>query len=96
MVRQRTESSWGADDDTLLSLELLGQVDLVSGGSLDQDVEVGQRVTGLDESSSSVVEECPLRTCTREGGGETSGCEHDVFWETEDNRKKMELMGRQS
>lgn len=72
----RTERSWGADNDAICTLELLCQVDLVSGRALDQDVEVGQRVAGLDKGSPSVVEERPLRACPREGGGEASGCEH--------------------
>lgn len=72
----RTESGGNADDDTL-SLQLLGQVDLVAGGVLDQDVEIGDGVSLLNESRRGAVEQRPLRQGAGDGS-ETTSSEHCV------------------
>ena len=74
----RTKSSRSANDNTLV-LDLLGQIDLVTGGVFHEDVDVGKGVALLDEGRSGVVEEGALGEGAREGGSETAGGEHDGY-----------------
>lgn len=79
-LRTHTESSRRANNDTL-ALDLLGKVDLVTGGILDQHVEVRNGVSLLHEGGSGLVEEGPLGDGTGEAGCETTSGEHDgVCW----------------
>ena len=71
-----TESSRSADNDTL-ALNLLGKVNLVARRVLNQDVEIRDGVSFLDEGRSGVVEEGPLGQGAREGGSEAASSEHD-------------------
>lgn len=75
IIQIHTESCRGANNHTL-SLEFLGQVDLVTGRALDQDVKVRERVSNLDEGRPGVMEQCPLSMDARKGGGKTLSCEH--------------------
>ena len=68
----RTEGSWGANDDSLI-LDLLGQVDLVAGGVLDQDIQVGDGVALLHERGRGAVEEGCLRANAGDVGCDTAG-----------------------
>lgn len=68
----RTEGSWRANDDSLV-LDLLGQIDLVAGGVLDQDVEVGDGVALLYERGRGAVEEGGLRANAGDVGCDTAG-----------------------
>lgn len=58
----RTEGSGSADDHSL-ALDLLGEIDLVAGRVLDEDVQVGNGVALLDEVPGGAVE----------GGGPDAG-----------------------
>lgn len=68
----RTEGSGSANDDSL-ALDLLGQIDLVAGGVLDQDVEVGDSVALLHERGRGAVEEGCLRANAGDVGCDTAG-----------------------
>lgn len=70
-----TEGRRGANDDTL-ALDLLGEVDLVTGGVLNQDVQVGDGVALLDEGGRGVMEESSLRPHARDVRSETAGGKH--------------------
>lgn len=67
-----TEGSWSANDDSLV-LDLLGQIDLVTGGVLDQDVQVRDGVALLHERGRGAVEEGSLRANARDVGCDTAG-----------------------
>lgn len=58
----RTEGCGSADDHSL-ALDLLGEIDLVAGRVLDEDVQVGNGVALLDEVPGGAVE----------GGGPDAG-----------------------
>lgn len=58
----RTEGSGSADDHSL-ALDLLGEIDLVAGRVLDEDVQVGNGVALLDEVPGGAVK----------GGGPNAG-----------------------
>ncbi len=58
----RTEGCRSADDHSL-ALDLLGEIDLVAGRVLDEDVQVGNGVALLDEVPGGAVE----------GGGPDAG-----------------------
>lgn len=73
-----TEGSWGSNDNALV-LDLLGQVDLVSGGVLDETVEVGDGVALLHEYGRRTVEEGGLRANAWHVGCDAAGGEHDVY-----------------
>lgn len=73
--RALTEGSGGTNDHGLV-LDLLGQVDLVARGVLDQDVKVGDSIALLHESGRGAVEEGSLRANARNVCETTSG-EHD-------------------
>lgn len=78
-----TEGCRGANDDTL-ALDLLGEVDLVTGGVLNQDVQVGDGVALLDEGGRGVMEESSLSPHARGVGSETAGSKHfggNWWWE---------------
>lgn len=72
----RAESCGNADNDAL-ALQLAGEVDLVAGRVLNQNIKVGNGVALLDESRSSVVEQSPLGEDAGNTSGETAGSEHD-------------------
>lgn len=74
----RTEGSWSSDDNTLV-LDLLGQVDFVSGGVLDEAIEVGDGVALLHECGRGAVEEGGLRANAGHVGCEAAGGEHDGY-----------------
>ena len=77
---RRTKGSRRANDNTL-ALNLLGEVDLVTRGVLDQDVEIRNGVALLDESRTGVVEESTLGEGAREGVSNTASSEHrEVFF----------------
>lgn len=76
-VSSRTEGGGSANDNSLV-LDLLGQVDLVTGGVLDQDVQVGDGVALLHERGRGAVEERCLRADAGDVGCNTAG-EHDGF-----------------
>ena len=71
-----TEGCGDADNDAL-ALELVGEVDLVTGRVLNKDIKVGDGVSLLDESWGSVVEQGPLRQGAGNASGDTAGSEHD-------------------
>ena len=73
---EHTECGGCANDDTL-ALDLLGKVNLVARRVLNQDVEIRDGVSFLDEGRSGVVEEGPLGQGAREGGSEAASSEHD-------------------
>jgi hypothetical protein len=50
-----TEGRWNTDNDAL-ALELIGEVDLVTGRVLYQDIKVWDGVSFVDESGSRAVE----------------------------------------
>lgn len=84
VTSSRTEGSWGTDDHGLV-LDLLGQIDLVAGGVLDQDVQVGNGIALLHERGRGAVEEGSLRANAGKVGGEAAGGEHfgiglGVWW----------------
>lgn len=74
----RTKGGRSANDNTLV-LDLLGQVDLVTRGVFDEDVEVGEGVALLNEGRGGVVEEGALGERAREGGSETTSGEHGEY-----------------
>lgn len=71
------EGGRSANDNSLV-LDLLGQVDLVTGGVLDQDVQAGDGVALLHERGRGAVEEGCLRANAGDIGCDTAG-EHDGF-----------------
>lgn len=73
--QSRTESSRDTDDDTL-ALDLLGQVDLIAGRVLHQDVQVGDAVALLDEGGRGVMEKRGLGPDAGELSSETASGEH--------------------
>lgn len=75
LVETHTESC-GDTDDNALALELLGEVDLVARGVLDQHVQIGNGISLLHKGGCSVVEEGGLGTHTREVGSDTTSSEH--------------------
>lgn len=70
-----TESSRNTDNNTL-ALQLLGEVDLVAGGVLDEDIQVGDSVSLLDECGRSLVEERGLGANARNASSETTSGKH--------------------
>lgn len=76
-----TESCRHTDDQRLSDAELLGHVDLVAGRALDEDIEVGDCVTDLDEGAGGGVE---AAGCEAAGGieGQSAGGVgvHDGNW----------------
>lgn len=76
-MSSRTEGGRSANDNSLV-LDLLGQVDLVTGGVLDQDVQAGDGVALLHERGRGAVEEGCLRANAGDIGCDTAG-EHDGF-----------------
>lgn len=68
----------GSTNNNTLALDLLGEIDLVSGGVFDQDVKVRNGVALLDESRSGVVEESALGESAGERGSDTTSSEHFV------------------
>lgn len=76
-----TEGCRYTDDQRLPYAELLGHVDLVAGRALDEDIEVRDCVTGLDEGAGSGVE---AACCEAAGGieGQSAGGEgvHGCNW----------------
>lgn len=84
---RRTEGRRNTDDNGL-ALDLLGEVDLVTGGVLDEHIEIGDGVAFLNEGGSGVVEEGTLRQGAGKTGGETASGEHGgrcrgKLWERE-------------
>lgn len=77
--QSRTESSRDTDDDTL-ALDLLGQVDLVAGRVLHQDIQVGDGVALLDEGRRGVMEERGLGPDAGELSSETASGEHSEMY----------------
>lgn len=73
---EHTECGGSTNDDTL-ALDLLGKVNLVARRVLNQDVEIRDGVSFLDEGRCSVVEESPLGQGARKGGSEAASSEHD-------------------
>lgn len=71
----RTEGSRNADDDTL-ALDLLGEIDLVPGGVLNQDVQVGNGIALLNEGGRGVMEEGGLSPDAGEVSSEPASSEH--------------------
>lgn len=71
-----TEGCGNTDNDAF-ALEFIGEVDLVTGGVLNQDIKIRDGVPFLDESWSSVVEQGPLGEGAGYTSGETAGGEHD-------------------
>lgn len=71
-----TVSGGDTDDDTF-TLELLGKVDLVSWRVLNQDVEVWDRISLLDECRCSLVEQGPLAESAGSARSKAAGSEHD-------------------
>ena len=53
-IWKRTEGSWDTDDNTL-ALKLLGDVDLVAGGGLDE-VNVWNGIANLDTGAGGRLE----------------------------------------
>lgn len=70
-----TESGGDANDDSL-ALQLLGEVDLVAGGVLDQDIEIGDGIALLNKRRDGVVEKRPLGQDARNASGQTASGEH--------------------
>ena len=78
----RTESC-GDTDDYTLALQLIGEVDLVAGGVLDE-VQAGNGVALLDESGRGAVKESSLGARAGKVGGETTCSKHcEVLMEIE-------------
>lgn len=73
---EHTEGCGDTDNNTL-ALELLGEVDLVAWGVLDEDIEVGDSVALLHEGGTGAVEEGALGGGAGNRGGQTAGGEHD-------------------
>ena len=76
-----TESCRHTDDQRLADAQLVGHVDLVAGRALDEDIEVGDCVTDLDEGAGGGVE---AARCEAAGGIESQSAGgvgvHDGNW----------------
>lgn len=76
-----TESCRYTDDQGLADTELLGHVNLVAGRALDEDIEVGDCVTGLNERAGRGVE---AAGCEAASGSESQAAGgvgvHDGNW----------------
>jgi hypothetical protein len=77
----RTEGCRHTDDQRLADAQLVGHVDLVAGRALDEDIEVGDCVTDLDEGAGGGVE---AARCEAAGGIESQSAGgvgvHDGNW----------------
>lgn len=81
MLVTHTEGCRHTDDQRLARAELLGHVDLVAGRALDEDIEVRDCVTDLDEGAGGGVE---ATGCEAAGGIESQSAGsvgvHDGNW----------------
>lgn len=81
LLVRHTEGCRHTDDQRLAHAELLGHVDIVAGRALDEDIEVGDCVTGLDEGAGGGVE---ATGCEAAGGIESQSAGgvgvHDGNW----------------
>lgn len=76
-----TESCRDTNDQGLAGTKLLSQVNLVAGRALDEDIEVGDCITGLDKRAGRGVE---AAGCEAAGGIESQAAGgvgvHDGNW----------------